>query len=275
MPVRRRYLVIQLRRLRNAAGLTQDRVWKDLGWSRAKLQRLEAGEFQRVRAGDIMALCQLYGAEPEIAQELVRIAQESRTDKPWWLQYQDILSGAFVALEAEASTIQVFTVGLVPGLLQTPAYIAALLDASVGVDKREAERRLRVRLERQKNVLEREQPPRFTAIIDEGAVRRRVGGDEVIGDQIGYLVDMGRRPGIEIRIVPFEVGAHASGGLPFSIFGFGNPGGADSVVFQEARGDGFYLESPEEIERHRLSFERTRKSALSVEESRDYLKTLA
>jgi hypothetical protein len=155
------------------------------------------------------------------------------------------------------------------------AYIAALLDASVGVDKREAERRLRVRLERQKNVLEREQPPRFTAIIDEGAVRRRVGGDEVIGDQIGYLVDMGRRPGIEIRIVPFEVGAHASGGLPFSIFGFGNPGGADSVVFQEARGDGFYLESPEEIERHRLSFERTRKSALSVEESRDYLKTLA
>ncbi|WP_028649992.1 helix-turn-helix transcriptional regulator [Nocardiopsis sp. CNT312] len=274
MPVRRRYLVIQLRRLRSAANLTQDEVWKDLGWSRAKLQRLEAGEFQRVKAGDIMALCQLYDAPEDVARELIQIARDSRTHKPWWLQYQDVLPGAFVGLEAEATMIQEFNIGLVPGLLQTPDYIAALLESAVGSTKDQAEQRLKIRLERQRNVLECPEPPLLFAVVDEAAVRRQIGGADVMREQVRHLLHAGQRPNIEIQVLPFASGAHAAAGLPFTILSFGDGHSADSVVFLESRSDGFYLESKDEIDRHRLVFSRTQGSALSVQESADFLEGL-
>ncbi|MFI6575326.1 helix-turn-helix domain-containing protein [Nocardiopsis sp. NPDC050513] len=274
MPVRRRYLVIQLRRLRNAAKMTQDEVWKALGWGRAKIQRLEAGEFQRVKAGDIMALCQLYDAPEPVAEELVQIARESRTDKPWWLQYQDVLPGAFVGLEAEATMIQEFSIGLVPGLLQTEPYIRALLASSIGNSEEQADLRLESRLERQNKVLGRSEPALLFAVIDEAAVRRQIGGPDVMRGQIEHLLEMGCRPNVEIQILPFTSGAHAAGGLPFTILSFSDRNSADSVVFLESRGDGFYLESQEEIHRHRLIFSRTQGSALSVAEAADFLESL-
>ncbi|WP_116246246.1 helix-turn-helix transcriptional regulator [Nocardiopsis sp. FIRDI 009] len=274
MPVRRRYLVIQLRRLRHAAKMTQDEVWKALGWGRAKIQRLEAGEFQRVKAGDIMALCQLYSAPEAVAEELVQIARDSRTDKPWWLQYQDVLPGAFVGLEAEATMIQEFNIGLVPGLLQTEPYIRALLAPSIGNTEEQANLRLESRLERQNKVLGRSEPALFFAVIDEAAIRRQVGGPDVMRGQIEHLLEMSRRPNVEIQILPFSAGAHAAGGLPFTVLSFSDGNSADSVVFLESRGDGFYLESQEEIHRHRLIFSRTQGSALSVGESADFLGSL-
>ncbi len=274
MPVRRRYLAIQLRRLRHSAKLTQDEVWKDLGLSRAKLQRLESGGFQRLKAGDIMALCQLYSAPDDVAQELIQIARDSRTHKPWWLQYEDVLPGAFVGLEAEATMIQEFNIGLVPGLLQTPAYISALLASSVGNTAEQADQRLKSRLERQRNILERHEPPLLSAVIDEAALRRRIGGEEVMREQIRHLLDIGRRPNVEIQVLPFSAGAHAAGGLPFTILSFSDGSNADSVVFLESRGDGFYLESEAEINRHRLVFSRTQGSALSVPDSATFLEDL-
>ncbi|MGW8526747.1 helix-turn-helix domain-containing protein [Nocardiopsis sp. NPDC055824] len=274
LPVRRRYLAIQLRRLRTTADLTQDEVWRALGWSRAKIQRLEAGNFQRVKAGDIMALCQLYSAPVDVAQELIQIARDSRAQKPWWLQYEDVLPGAFVGLEAEATVIQEFNIGLIPGLLQTPAYISALLEAAVGSTGNQAEQRLQSRLERQRTLLEREQPPRLTVVMDEAAVRRQIGGGAVMSEQIHHLLDIGQRPNVEIQVLPFSSGAHAAAGLPFTILGFSNGNSADSVVFLEARGDGFYLESEAEITRHSLVFSRTRESALSVQDTATFLEGL-
>ena len=274
MPVRRRYLVIQLRRLRSAANLTQDDVWKALGWGRAKIQRLEAGEFQRVKAGDIMALCQLYDAPADVAEELIHIARESRTHKPWWLQYQDVLPGAFIGLEAEATMIQEFNIGLVPGLLQAEAYISALLEASVGSTSEQQAQRLQIRLERQESILERSEPPLILAVIDEAAVRRQVGGAGVMREQIRHLLEVGERPNVDIQILPFASGAHAAAGLPFTILSFGDRNSADSVVFLESRADGFYLESGEEIDRHRLVFSRTQGSALSVKDSAAFLEDL-
>ncbi|GAA1469310.1 helix-turn-helix domain-containing protein [Nocardiopsis exhalans] len=274
MPVRRRYLVIQLRRLRSAANMTQDEVWKDLGWSRAKIQRLEAGEFQRVKAGDIMALCQLYDAPADVAQELIQIARDSRTHKPWWLQYQDVLPGAFLGLEAEATMIQEFNIGLVPGLLQTEAYVSALLEASVGSTRDQAAQRLKIRLERQETILQRREAPLIFVVIDEAAVRRQIGGPEVMHEQIRHLCEIGQRPNVDVQVLPFDAGAHAAAGLPFTILSFGSDNSADSVVFLESRADGFYLESAEEIDRHRLVFSRTQGSALSVKDSAAFLEGL-
>lgn len=274
MPVRRRYLAIQLRRLRNAAKLTQDEVWKDLGWSRAKIQRLESGSFQRLKAGDIMALCQLYSAPTDVAQELIQIARDSRTHKPWWLQYEDVLPGAFVGLEAEATMIQEFNVGLVPGLLQTEGYISALLDSAVGSTREQAAQRLEGRLKRQQNVLDREKPALVFAVIDEAAIRREVGSPQVMQEQVLHLLEAGRRPNVEIQILPFSSGAHAAIGLPFTILSFGAGHSSDSVIFLESRGEGFYLEAEDDINRHRLVFSRTQGSALSVQDSAAFLEGL-
>ncbi|GAB3477916.1 helix-turn-helix domain-containing protein [Nocardiopsis coralliicola] len=271
MPVRRRHLIIQLRRMRRAAGLSQDDVWKSLGWSRAKLQRLEAGDFQRVKAGDVMALCQLYEAERAEADELIQIARDSRKNLPWWYQYKDVLPGAFVGLEAEADLIQEFSIGLVPGLFQTRAYIAELLDRAVGIPKAEIEQRLDIRLERQESVLARPKPPTIMTVIDESAVRREVGGREVMREQIGHLLQLAERPNIQIQVVPFSAGAHAGSSIPFVLLGFDGGSIAGSVVYIESRGDGFYLEDEEEIARHRLIFSRMQGTALSAEDSAAFL----
>ncbi|GAA1091870.1 helix-turn-helix domain-containing protein [Nocardiopsis composta] len=274
MPVRRRHLIIQLRRMRRDAGLSQDEVWKALGWSRAKLQRLEAGEFQRLKAGDVMALCQLYEADKAEAEELVQIARDSRKNLPWWYQYKDVLPGAFIGLEAEASLIQEFSIGLVPGLFQTQEYIAALFERAVGIPKQEVSKRLEVRLERQRSVLERERPPTIVTVIDEAAVRREVGGEEVMEGQIRHLLDLSERPNIEIQILPFKAGAHAGTSIPFVLFGFDGGSGAGSLVYLETRKDGFYLEEEEEVTDYRLVFSRMQGTAMSVEDSAAFLRAV-
>ena len=221
-----------------------------------------------------MALCQLYDAPHSVGQELIQIARDSRTDKPWWLQYKEVLPGAFIGLEAEASMIQEVNIGLVPGLLQTESYISALLASAAGSTEEQAAQRLESRLARQHNILEGPQPPLVMVVIDEAALRRQVGGEHVMQEQIRHLIDLGCRPNIEIQILDFASGAHAAAGLPFTILSFGEGNSADSVIFLESRGDGFCLESAEEIDRHRLVFSRTQGSALSVQDSAKFLEGL-
>lgn len=274
MPVRRRYLVIQLKKLRAAAGMTQEDAWKSLGWSRAKLQRLEWGEFQRVKAGDIMALCQLYGAPSELADELVEIAHASRTDKPWWLNHQDVLDGTFMALEAEAPSIHEFSIDVIPELLQTEAYAAATTEAAADLSDAQAQVVTRSRLRRREQTLDRPEPAWFSAVIDEAAVRRQVGGPEVMRDQIRHMIDMSERLNVEVCLLPFTVGAHAGlGNPPFTFFGFG-AGDEDSVVFVASGSHGSYLDSPEEAERHGKVFNRARESALPTQETKAFLEQM-
>ncbi|TDQ52997.1 helix-turn-helix domain-containing protein [Actinorugispora endophytica] len=274
MPVRRRHLIIQLKRLRNEAGLSQDEAWKLVGWSRAKLQRLEAGDFQRVKAGDIMALCQIYNADKAVAEELIQIARDSRKETPWWFQYKDVLPGTFIGLEAEATLIQDYAIALIPGLLQTRDYTAALMNTSTDVPKQEVRQRLEIRAERQRSVLDREQPPMLMTVIDEAAVRRQIGGPETMREQIQHLIELSERPSVDIQVLPFSAGAHAAAGIPFTILGFDGANAAGSVVYLETHKDGFYLDSDTEIARHRLIFSRTQGSAMSVEDSRDFLERL-
>lgn len=275
MPVRRRYLISQLRRLRATAGYTQDQVWDAMGWSRDKIQRLEAGKFQRLKAADVIALCQLYGAGEKETGELVEIARQSRYHKPWWFQYTDVLPGAYIELEAEATMIQEFNISLIPGLLQTPDYLAGLMRRSEGitVSSEDLTSRIDMRLERQKAILERSSPPPIVSVIDEAALRRMVGGSEVMRQQMRHLCDLGSRPNIELQVLPFSAGAHSGGGFPFTILGFA--GGVGTVVYIETFKDGVYLEDEEEITRHRLVFSRMQAAAMSVEESAVLLEQLS
>lgn len=273
-PVRRRHLVYQLKRLRVEAGLTQDDVWKDLGWSRNKIQRIEKGDFVRIKAGDVIAMCSLYQVGKEETDELVEIARQSRQHKPWWLQYDEVLPGAFIGLESEATMIQEFSVSLVPGLFQTRGYIEGLMKRSEGITvaREEFQPRVEMRLERQRSVLERSAPPTILSVIDEAALRREVGGTDVIREQVQHLLELSKRPNIELQVLPYSAGAHAGGGFPFTILGF--EGGAGSVVYIETFSDGFYLEDDTEVTRHRLVFSRMQGAAMSVEDSVTFLEGL-
>ncbi|TDQ55409.1 helix-turn-helix domain-containing protein [Actinorugispora endophytica] len=272
MPVRRRHLIIQLRRLRNEAGLSQSDVSKEMGWDRQKILRIETGRFQRINSADVMALCRLYQASEEQGRKLVEIALQSRRSKEWWFRYKDLFPGHFIEFEAEATEIQDFTVGLIPGLFQTPDYIAALMERAADISEPEARNRTRARLERQDAIFNRSVPPSIWSVIDEAALRRQVGGAEVMRDQVRHLLELSKREYVNIQVIPFEAGAHAGGTIPFVILGF--EGGTDSVVFFESPDDGQYVEDETGIKRHKLIYDRIQATALSVEDSAEFMACL-
>ncbi|GAA1086174.1 helix-turn-helix transcriptional regulator [Nocardiopsis composta] len=272
-PVRRRHLIRELKRLRSARGVSQDEVSTRMGWDRGKIHRLEGGRLQRIKASDVIALCNLYEVSAEETEILAEIARESR-QKSWWYRYKNVFAGPFIGLEAEAASLFEYSASIVPGLFQTKEYMAALMESSAGLMATEDEKSKRIdaRGERQSSLLERVDPPRIWTVIDEAALRRQVGGPEVMKRQISHLAELSQRPNIDLQVLPFEVGAHAAAGFQFSILVFSE---ADSIVYIEADQDGLYLEEEEQVERYKLVFDRLQASAMSVERSKDFLKSLS
>ncbi|MDA2805182.1 helix-turn-helix domain-containing protein [Nocardiopsis suaedae] len=271
-PVRRRHLLRELKRLRGAVGLSQDEVSSQMGWDRGKIHRLEGGRLQRIKASDVIALCRLYQVTEEETENLAEIARESR-QKSWWYRYKNVFAGPFIGLEAEASAIYEYSASIVPGLLQTEDYMVALMESSAGLisTQDEKSKRVEARLERQRSLMERTDPARLWMIIDEAALRRQVGGTDVMRRQIAHLVDVNQRPNIDLQVLPFDAGAHAAAGFQFSILVFSE---TDSIVYIEADQDGLYLEEEEQIARYRLVFDRLQASAISVERTNGLLASL-
>ncbi|WP_017623637.1 helix-turn-helix domain-containing protein [Nocardiopsis chromatogenes] len=271
-PVRRRHLIRELKRLRGAVGMSQDEVSSRMGWDRGKIHRLEGGRLQRIKASDVIALCRLYQVAEEETDNLAEIARESR-QKSWWYRYKNVFAGPFIGLEAEAAAVYEYSASIVPGLLQTEDYMAALMESSAGLISTQDEKvkRIEARLERQRSLMERADPARLWMILDEAALRRKVGGEEVMRKQIMHLIDVNQRPNVDLQVLPFDVGAHAAAGFQFSLLVFSE---TDSIVYIEADQDGLYLEEEEQIERYRLVFDRLQASAESVERSNSLLASL-
>lgn len=269
-PVRRRHLMLRLRKLRQAAELSQEEAARAMGWNRSKIHRLEFGRNQKIKAADVIALCRLYQVSDAETDALADQARQSGK-RGWWHNYSDILPGPYIELEAEATVIRDFEITLVPGLLQTPAYMRALLGRAAGATEEGIQRRIDVRLERQRILERKENPPRLWAIIDEGVVRRTVGGPGVMREQIQHLIEAAQRPNIDIQILRFEDGAHAGVAGQFVSLDFS---GLDQVVYIEAEQDGFYLETADQVERYTLVFDKVQATASSTEKSIEYLEAL-
>ncbi|SKA38236.1 Predicted transcriptional regulators [Marinactinospora thermotolerans DSM 45154] len=259
--------MLQMRRLRQVAGLSQEEAAERMGWNRSKLHRLEFGRNQKIKASDVIALCRLYGVSDAETDALADLARQSGK-RSWWHRYSDILPGPYIGLEAEATTIREYEVTLVPGLLQTEDYIRQILRHSAGSSEDEIERRVTVRLERQKILTRPDSPPRLWAILDESVIRREVGGPEVMKAQIQHLIDMSRLPNVDIQILRFSVGAHAGVAGSFVILDFS---GMDQVVYIETDRDGFYLEDTDEVERYRLVYDKIQAAAGSTESTIAFL----
>ncbi|WP_225878542.1 helix-turn-helix domain-containing protein [Spongiactinospora rosea] len=270
--VRLRRLGQELRRLREETGLTIRDAAAQLEWSAAKISRIESGHTKRVDAVNVKALCGIYGVtDQETIGGLVKLAREAR-QRGWWNAYRDLFPGAYVGLEAEASSIRNFELAIIPGLLQTPEYAAEIVRTAGVREPDEIERRVAARIKRQQ-LLSQANPPQFWAVIDEAALLRPPGSREAHETQLRRLLDTNPSRHVTIQVLPMSVGLHAGLGGSFVILDFAHT--ADrSVVFAETRTDGLYLEEPEELQSYNLAFQHLCASALSVDASIAYLSDL-
>jgi transcriptional regulator with XRE-family HTH domain len=273
--IKRRRLSAELIRLREQAGLTVDEVGKRLEWSRGRLTHMETNKWVRPDPTNIRALLDLYEVvDLKVREAILDLARQSR-EKGWWAQYRDVFSGSLPGFEAEATQIRTYEAMTVPGLLQTPGYAAAIFRAGQVLEDDETaiRRKIEARLARQE-ILFRRNPPQLWAVLDEAALRKMVGGSEVMREQLLHLTETAKRPNVTLQVLPDSIGAHASMHGPFVIMDF--PGDLDpSIVYLETATDNLFLERPQELQAYTLIHNRVVAAALSVEHSAAYVASLA
>lgn len=265
--VRRRRLGSELRRLREAAGLSNEDAAGHLGCSSSKISRMENGRVP-FNWRDVRDLLTLYQVPEEEAEPLLAIARESR-QRGWWHDYSAVLPPWFevyVGLEAEATSIRTYQAQLVPGLLQTEAYARALLVAG---RSDEVERQVGLRMKRQE-VLTKPGAPQLWAVLDEAVLRRPVGGAEVMRQQLRYLADLALA-NVTVQVLPYSAGAHPAMLGAFVILEFGE----SEVIYLEDLSSALYLEKPEEIRRYSVTFDVLRAEALGQEQSANLMRQIA
>jgi transcriptional regulator with XRE-family HTH domain len=177
----------------------------------------------------------------------------------------------FAQHEAEATSLRTFELVLVPGLLQIGAYARALLSTKVGATEDEVDQLVTARLERQA-ILDRDDPPLLWVLIDEGALRRPVGGADVMGAQMEHLVEMARRPNVVIQVIPIEVGAHQGLVGAFVIADFAK---APSIVYLETALAGLVVERAEDVAAVTLTYDTLKTEALPRAASLELLREVA
>jgi transcriptional regulator with XRE-family HTH domain len=267
--VRRRRLAAELRRLRLASKLTIEQVAESLEWSPGKVSKIENARVS-VMPRDARRLLDAYGiTEGQERDLLLSLARESR-ERGWWQQYGQTVPewfATYVGLEAEASAISAYQAEIVPGLLQTQRYAAALHRAALmNATEEEIERHVTVRMERQAR-LRQPDAPQLWVVLNEAVIRRMIGERAVMHEQLTKLAEAASAPNITLQLLPFSAGAHASMDSAFSILSFDPPTDGEIVYFEHPTCS-LYLEKPDEVARYRLVYEHLRAASLSLDESR-------
>jgi hypothetical protein len=260
--------------LREAASLHLKDAGDYLQRDASTVSRFETGIYP-ARMPDVLALLDLYGVSDERRREgLLKLSRDA-WQTGWWDGYATELAGGVIDyawLESRAHEIRSFDTMSVPGLLQTPDYARAIITtADPDVETSQIERRIEFRLTRQQ-ALERDEPLLVQAILDEAILRRVTGGRDVMRAQLTQLMELATRPGIDLRVLPFGSGAHASPAGPFSIFGMPEP--YPDAVYVETAAGALYLEDGD-AQRLMLKFDRIQAAALGPAQSAELISAVA
>jgi hypothetical protein len=247
----------QLRRLREANGVTREAAGWEIRASESKISRMELGRVG-FKERDVADLLTLYGVtDEEERASLLSLARQANT-QGWWHRFGDVLPSwfqSYLGLESSASLIRTYEVQFVPGLLQTRDYArAVVLLGHGGADFGEIQRRVDVRMARQQ-LLTRPSAPHVWAVIDEAVLRRPIGGVEVMKAQIEALIEAAKLPNVRLQIIPFHAGGHAAAGGPFAILRFPEPELPD-VVYVEQLTSAIYLDKREDVDHYAIAMER-------------------
>jgi len=243
----------QLRTLREAAGITPDRAGYEIRASRSKISRLEHGRVS-FKERDVSDLLTLYGVTDDAERRrMLNLAQHANS-QGWWSRYDDVMPDWFetyVGLEQATSLIRTYELQFVPGLFQTEDYAKAVtVLGHRSAPMAEIERRVSLRLQRQQILARPDDAPRVWAVIDESALRRPLGGRNVMRNQLRRLLELTQLPQVTLQVMPFDRGGHSAAGGSFSILRFAEPELPDIVYIEQLTG-ALYLDRPEETDHYR------------------------
>jgi transcriptional regulator with XRE-family HTH domain len=265
--VRRRRLALELRRLREASKLTCEEVAARLECSASKISRIETGRVS-VTPRDVRDLLRIYAVPEDQHESLIQLARESR-QRGWWHAYGEGVQphlATYLSMESAASEVRIYCVARIPGMLQTADYARAVVSAGrVGSSYPvPAEWPVGLLMERQR--LAMANPPKVWVVLDEAALRRRVGGRETTREQIEHLIELGSMPTVVLQLIPFGSGEYAAMDLPFTILGFPDPADPDVACVGYPTGV-LWIEDMAEVDRYNLMFHHLQAAALSPTES--------
>jgi hypothetical protein len=249
--VPRMLLGTQLHRFREVAGVSPEAAGFEIRASRSKISRMENGRV-RFKERDVTDLLTLYGVtDAKTRDGMVELVRQANAPG-WWSKYGDIMADwfeAYVGLEMAASVIRTFELQFVHGLFQTEDYARAVtLLGHTAASAEEIDRRVNMRLKRQ-DLLTGTEPPQVWSVIDEGALRRPVGGPAVMQAQLKRLIEVTQLRHVTVQVVPFSRGGHAAAGGSFTVLRFGEPEVPD-VVYIEQLTSALYLDKREDVDHY-------------------------
>lgn len=266
--VRRLRLGQELKLLRERRRLTGRDVAEALGWSPSKVSRIESSKTMP-SAEDIEALARLYDLDDEKLAELLELLSDA-DKRGWWETYEGELPEEyirFLGLEDEATVHRHWEPQLVPGLLQTEEYAKGVITAARGISRiahSGVRSRLDARLERQKHIFNRADPPTIYMVVDESALLRRFGDPSVMRAQMEHLLELSVLPNVSVRILPLDaVHALSTGAfvhLKFSAF--------DDIVYLEHLYSARFVEDQGKVAGYESAFDEIQSNALDVGDSR-------
>ncbi|MEU8789022.1 helix-turn-helix transcriptional regulator [Streptomyces sp. NPDC048643] len=271
---RRRQLGADLRRLRERKGLTLEEAGARVGISKATLSRYETKEGS-VKWPTVDALCREYDVTDVERLALVELAKGAKI-QGWWRSLADPIPDSMnlmLTLEDEVVREDHYACMYIPGLLQTRAYAEAVHRASeMQCPEREVQHMVDIRMKRQE-LLHRDEPPHIWCVIDEAAIRRSVGGRDVMREQLQHLLTVAELPHITVQVLTFSTGAHAAAVGSFALLR--GPAPDLDVVYVDVLSGGLFMEKQQELERYRLAFQYLSAQALDLESSATLIRRIS
>lgn len=275
----RRRLGAELRRLRGKTGLHLDQVAAQLGCSTSKISRLETGK-GIPKVHDVRRLMQIYGVVSETERDmLLRLVRDGR-ELGWWEEYTDGIAperfvfdaaARYPALESEAVVVRSFDMVMLHGLLQTEAYARAVMSALMPQHPADSiDQLVELRLRRQEALTRGSRPLRLAVVVDEMLLLRPVGGAGVMAEQLRALLDVGRLPNVDLRVLPLGEGIHRVHMGHFVVLEFDDADVSD-VVYIEGHAGESYLESEADVTMYKNAFAEVAGRALPPDAARDVI----
>ncbi|WP_326819403.1 helix-turn-helix domain-containing protein [Streptosporangium sp. NBC_01756] len=270
--LRRRRLGMELRRLREGLGMTGDEVSDRLGWSTAKISRIENAK-TLVGQVDVEALVELYGVDGALRGVLAALRDDA-AQKGWWERYRNSIPDEYITLigmEAEATVVRNWEPQVVPGLLQTEEYVRSVVQANQHasqVPPSWLQDLVKIRMTRQRTLLHESDPLTHVSVFHESVLRNQYGDARVMRDQLGYLIEVSGLQHVELRILPQDVPPPVSTGafvhLKFPDF--------PDVVYTESLFGGRFVEDAEMVYGYELAFGHLMERALDEVASQELIR---
>ena len=261
----------QLRRLREASGISAEAAGYAIRASHAKISRMELGRVG-FKERDVADLLTLYGITDE-QERGAFLALARRANVPgWWHHYSDILPSWFemyLGLEQASSVIRSYQPQFVPDLLQTQEVAYAVIQLGhPDASSDDIERLLALRMTRQQ-ILVQPGAPILWAVIDEAALWR-LHESSAMRAQIQHLIKMAELPNVRIQVMPIYFGANVAVGGPFAILRFSEPDLPD-IVYLEQLTSALYLDKSQDVEHYLMVMDRLCVQAKSPAETARFL----